>query len=157
MPDVLVRRASRDDLHPRTGCLPPLARSGGGASQQATGIQYIYLFASLRTIATLYNEVISNDQLRPTYSERQNTTTFSSDSSQPDRHHAHSHRSCLELSRMFARNVLSDTRADTSARTSSSALPESSQQRQHGQSGAKTCFRNCKTPKVIHRSGRTKR
>lgn len=100
--------ASRDDLHPRTGCLPPLTRSGEERWRITTGNRNpfkIYIYVCLTRLLPLRNTSLFYNRFILSYCNRKLSPTPSPGSSQPNRHHAHSHRSCLDLSRMFARNI----------------------------------------------------
>lgn len=151
--------ASRDDLHPRTGCLPPLARSGEVAhhNRQPESIQHIHI-CLVDTIATFEKhfsipQLIQIELLQPAkYHHRhlQNPHNLIATMPTPIDRALNSRVCSPEISKSY-------TQADTLARTSSSALPVSSQQRQHGRSGVKTCSHKCKIPKATHRSGLTKR
>ena len=151
--------ASRDDLHPRTGCLPPLTRSGEVAhhNRQPESIQGIHI-CLLDTIATFEKHfaILQSIQIEPPqttkYQQRhlQNPHNLIATMPTPIDRALNSRVCSPEISRSY-------TQADTIGRTSSSALPVSSQQRQHGRSGVKTCSHNCKILKATHRSGRTKR
>jgi len=113
MPDVLVRLGvSRDDRHSR---LAPSAASEwrGGAlhTQQATGIHLRYMFAYY-DCCFIYH-LSSHNQLRSTTRNNKTPQPPSQDFPQPNRHHAHSHRSRDELSRMSTKNIKSNIQTDT--------------------------------------------